>query len=794
MAEDKSSDDLTRELTERINNLESLVREQVARLYALERRVGLPINPPALEPRTPHPDQLQTATPLQPAPPLSPPQRARSQPAPPMTSPAAPAPAWPPTRNAQSPALNAQPSAKRPRASLEARIGGNWFNRIGMLAIALGVGFFLKYAFDNEWIGPVGRVSIGFLIGAGFLIGGELLRERGYKSYAAGLSGGGILILYLSIFAAFSFYELIGQLPAFILMAAVTATTALLSARYDALPIAILGLIGGFLTPILLSTGVDNQVGLFGYIALLDAGVLALAYSKHWRSLNYLAFGATVLMFAGWLLEWYEREKLAPTMFFLTLFFVLFALLAILYNVINRRQTTWLDLLLTLANALLYFSTSYVLLDESYRGMLGAFAVLMSIFYLGLGYFTYSRDREDRLLIYTFLGLAFMFLVLAVPIQLDQHWVTMGWAIEGAVLTWIGLKANDRASLYGSLVVFAIAVFHWVVIDAQNLSPGASTDFLPLLNRRGLSCAVLIASLAAAAWLHNRFPSPAAADEQSIFREIYILAANGMAITLLSLDVNDYFKSSAYRQGVESSVWWESPADEARHFMLTALWAVYAAIMLVMGIRRNLRALRYAALLLLGLGVFNSITANLAFYGAQWHLPLFNQTFASFAFLIAAMACGAFYYSQADSISERERTAMIGVLVGAANIFAIIAFSAEAVGYFDKQLSAATNDSDALRDVELAKQLSLSMIWMIYGGVMLTLGIIRGNALLRWMALALLGLTIGKVFLIDLASLDRFYRIISFIVLGAILLGVSFLYQRLRQRAAEPEAGDDAVG
>lgn len=783
MAEDKSSDDRTRELTERIDYLESIVREQVARLYALERRIGLPINPPALEPQRP---QTQTPVPSRPALP--------SQPAPSLTSPAVPAQTMPPAREAQAYGASAQPSAKPPRASLEARIGGNWFNRIGMLAIALGVGFFLKYAFDNEWIGPAGRVSIGLFIGAGFLAGGELLRKRGYTSYAAGLSGGGILILYLSIFAAFSFYQLIGQLPAFILMAAVTATAALLSARYNALPIAILGLIGGFLTPILLSTGVDNQVGLFGYIALLNAGVLALAYSKHWRSLNYLAFGATVLMFAGWMLEWYEREKLAPTMFFLTLFFVIFALLAILYNVINRRQTTWLDLLLTLANALLYFSTSYVLLDESYRGVLGAFAVLMAVFYLGLGYFTYNRDREDQLLIYTFLGLAFLFLVLAVPIQFDQQWVTMGWAVEGAVLTWVGLKAADRTSRYASLVVFAIAAFHWFVIDAQDISLGAATGFLPLVNRRALSCAVLIASLATAVWLYNRFASTSDTDEQSLFKDLYMLSANALAVTLLSLDVNDYFRQRAYSQGGEFSAWWRNPVYEPRYFMLTALWAVYAAIMLVIGIKRNRPVLRYAALLLLGLAVSNSLVTNLQFSTAQWHTPIFNQTFASFAFLIAAMVCGALFYSQAGDISERERNSMRGVLIGAANLFAIIALSAEVVGHFDRQSLAAINDSTALRDLELAKQLSLSMIWMIYGGVMLTLGIIRGNALLRWMALALLGLTIGKVFLIDLASLDRFYRIVSFIVLGAILLGVSFLYQRLRQRAAETEAGDDAVG
>src|SRR6185295_13380087 len=236
------------------------------------------------------------------------------------------------------------PAVRRSGSDLEARIGGNWFNRIGIIAICFGVAFFLKYAFDNEWIGPGGRVLIGVAIGIGFLVGGERLRNR-YASYAYGLTGGGLAILYLAIwFASQNRYNLIPQMLAFILMAGVTATGSLLAARYDALPIAVLALIGGFLTPILLSTGVDDETGLFGYIALLDAGVLALAYSKQWRSLNYLAFVSTVLMFAAWMAEWYDSGKLWTTIFFLTLFFVIFALLAVLYNVVNKRPARWPDL------------------------------------------------------------------------------------------------------------------------------------------------------------------------------------------------------------------------------------------------------------------------------------------------------------------------------------------------------------------------------------------------------------------------------------------------------------------
>ena len=143
---------------------------------------------------------------------------------------------------------------------------------------------------------------------------------------------------------------------------------------------------------------------------------------------------------------------------------------------------------------------------------------------------------------FTFLGLGFLFSVLAVPIQFEQHWITMGWAIEGAVMTWIGLRANDRTSRYGALVVFLIAISHWVLSDVHEFGYVAPGHFVPLLNRRALSCAVLIASLAASALFYKRYGEEL--EEKSSFAGLLILAANSLAIGLLTIDANDYFEQS----------------------------------------------------------------------------------------------------------------------------------------------------------------------------------------------------------------------------------------------------------
>jgi uncharacterized membrane protein len=588
MPEDHPSQETLARISERLDDIETTLREQIARTHALEQRLGL-----APPPVSHSPKQTETTMVVEPERSLT----------------------------------------REPDRDLETLIGGTWFNRIGIVALIFGVGYFLR-----GWVGPRGQVLIGVAIGIGLLIAGERIRTRGYRSYAQGLSGGGIAVLYLTFYAAFARYGLIGQAPALLLMSIVTATAVLLAARYDALAIAILGLIGGFLTPLLLSTGHNNEAGLFTYIALLDAGVLALAYFRQWRAIDYLAFCATILVAAWWMVQWYSREKLWLTIFFFTLFFLIFVVLSILHNAVNRLPARPLDVGRIFTNALIYFVTCYLLLERNYHPYLGLFAVLMSAFYLALGYFTYTRDRGDRLLISTFIVVAATFITLAVPIQLDRHWVTIGWAIEGGVLSWIGLKAPNRALRYMAVIVFALALLHWFVVDFGYFAFAPDRSIIPIFNRRAFSALVLVTTLIIAARLYHWFRL-----EGAEFDAGFMLTANVLLITWLSADLSDYFNS------------------------------------------------------------------------------------------------------------------------------------------FIADLQASNNLAD-LRDLRLAQQLSLSVLWAIYGGVMLVAGIWRSNRLLRIMALGLLALTIGKVFLIDLASLDKIYRIASFVVLGAILLAVSFLYQK-RQRS-----------
>lgn len=699
-----------------------------------------------------------------------------------------------PSSSASSTASPSSPfassGAKRSRRDLETLIGGSWFNWLGIIAVTLGIGFFLKYAFENDWIGASARVLLGGAAGCGVLALAERLRARGYRSYAHVLTGGGVLILYLSVYAACAFYKLVGVAPAFALMCVVTTTAVLLAVRHDARSIAVLGLIGGFMTPALLSTHVDRQIALFTYVAFLDAGVLALAYFKRWHVLNHLAFIATVVTFAGWAAFYYETWKTWRTVFFLTLFFAIFSALAILHNIVRRRPARWLDITLVVANATLYFVSVYALLEGAHHASLPAFALLLTLFYALLSYVAHTYQRDDKLLALAYVGAAATFLAVAIAIEFDQHWVTIGWTTEALALTWLGLRADVHAPRRWALPVFAVAALHWLTSDLFAITIDASTQFIPLFNTRALSCLALLAALACATWLYRRAPSRVSERERDAITSAFTFTCVALVLVLLTADANDYFTQRLARLSEEVRDALRLRVENTKQLTLTLVWTIYAAALASTGLSRRLKFLRFAGLSWLIITAVKLIFADAGFYDAAWHAPLFNQTFAAFAVFVLAVWYVARAYARAAGIDEEERRIATVMLTIVGNLFAVAALSLEASGYFRKQLDERVREGiSPARDLRLAQQLSLSLVWAAYGGAMLLFGHVRQQRTLRLLALALLAATTVKVFFFDLSELEKFYRIVSFIALGVVLLAVSFLYQQRQRRAREAEVG-----
>lgn len=520
--------------------------------------------------------------------------------------------------------------------NLEARIGAHWLNRIGIAAVLIGVSYFLKYAFENGWIGPAGRIAIGLIAGIAVVLWSERFRSRGYRIFSYSLKAVGIGTLYLSLWASFQVYHLMPPEVVFACMLVVTFSTCVLALAQDAEILAVFAIAGGFATPVLLSTGVNREFALFSYVLLLDFGILVLVIFKPWRRLLWLGFAGTLILYLAWYLEFYNRSQITPTLTFATLFFVIFAT-APLFMLRQEHGQGGMPLALAFVNAATYFLLSYAMISEISTTEMAWFSLALAAVYLALHRLR-PRSAEpaaEQNLRLMHLALAIGLVTVAIPIRLEEHWITIGWFVEAAVLLWIGQRINS---------------------------------------------------------------------------------------------------------------------DLLHVFALTAL---------ALGVGRLL--------------FFDN------FHPTQL---IFNLRMAVYAVAVAVLA----FVSYTTSKRQNRRWRKVGdVAMVAMNVLALVALSREVADYYSRQFSAMRGVPDngwglgawqQIRSIEIARDFTYSALWMAYGAVLIMIGFWRSSAFVRWQALVLIAATTGKVFVHDVFELDRGYRILSFVVLGILLLAISFAYQR----------------
>jgi uncharacterized membrane protein len=322
----------------------------------------------------------------------------------------------------------------------------------------------------------------------------------------------------------------------------------------------------------------------------------------------------------------------------------------------------------------------------------------------------------------------------------------------------------------------------------------AATWHLPIVNQTFMAYALLVAALAFGAWLYGRSLAVDLRERRAMV-PILIGSANVLALTALSLEVIGYYDRSMTSLPLSTfdpdAIF--RPFQEGKIFTLAVVWTIYGTYAFMVGVGRSSRAWRWGGLLLLVVTT-PLVFANLSYYDAPWHAFVFNRTMGVFAVFVVALWLVVRAYARSSEAFE-EAAVVHHVAIVAANVLAVIALSAQAAGYYEAKIAEefgrgaaaalAADASPELRNLELAKQLSLSVVWALYASGLLVAGQIRRLRLLRVMGLALLSVTALKVFIWDLSSLDRAYRIISFIMLGAILLVVSYFYQRSQHPVEE---------
>lgn len=375
-------------------------------------------------------------------------------------------------------------------------MGGNLVARIGVVILFFGVAFLLKHAYETYHM-PIELRLTGVALGAvALLIVGWRLRES-RAGYALALQGGGVGLLYLTIFAAFRLYELLPALPAFALLFGVAALAAMLAVLQDARVLAVLGAAGGFLAPILASTGDGSHVLLFGYYAVLNAGILAIAWFKAWRVLNLTGFVFTFGIAGMWVHATYQPEQFASTQPFLLLFFLMYVAIAVLFaRRGGDRNARVMDGTLLFGVPLLGFAMQLKLVESFEYGAAWS-ALALGLFYLLLTRYLLRRDAAN-LMPQALLAIGVVFATLAIPLAFDGRWTSAAWAVEGAGILWVGIRQKRLAAwAFGAALQILAGVFY-----LSDFAPAAGE--MPLLNSIFLGALLLALSGLFCAWMLDR--------------------------------------------------------------------------------------------------------------------------------------------------------------------------------------------------------------------------------------------------------------------------------------------------
>ncbi len=525
--------------------------------------------------------------------------------------------------------------------SMEFAVASNWLLRLGVVILVMGIGFFLKYSIDNGWIAPSARVALSIMAGVGLVVGGARLLGSRYHLMGHGLIGGGIATLYFSMFAAFNFYHLIGVNLAFSLMALITVAAGVMAVRFDSLLIAVLGIIGGYGTPILLSTGEANFVGLFSYVLLLGCGILGISLKKNWHLLNYLGFACTYGLFDASMRD-YQRGEFWNVMPFLAAFFVLYSTTLFLFNVVQRTKSTLLELIGLLLNAGVFFAASYLLVGESY-GQRGVAVVTLGLtaFYAAHVDFFLVRRVADRELMLSFMGLAVFFLAVTIPLVISSEWITVSWAIQALAMLWLADKLKSEFLRQVSYLLYGLVLFRFGFIDLPGqytlALPGAGEVplgvYLLRLLERLVVFGVPIASIAGAFYMLKTPGAPGllavdkANDVSRWVQTDWALRCSailvlGMTFVFLTFELNTFLSQylPALRPGG-----------------ISILWSLFALGLILGGIHKSAGSLR-----LTGLGVFTIVGFKI-FFSDLASLDQFYRVIA-FVLLGVLILCGAFLY------------------------------------------------------------------------------------------------------------------------------------------------------
>lgn len=682
-------------------------------------------------------------------------------------------------------ARTAAPAGKKaPALNWEKFIGENLINKIGIVILVIGIIIGAKYAIDKDLISPATRIITGYVLGLGLLGFAYRLKTK-YHNFSAVLLSGAMTSLYFLTYAAYAHYHLLSLTIAFGLMLLFTIFTVLAALKYDKEIISILGMVGAYALPVLLGEDTGTPVLLLSYMAIINLGIYYIVYRKHWYSSHLLASVISWLV----LLTWYilhDHTQHKPALFgFAILFFLLSVLTLILLFRARPEKPHKLVMLSLILNALCFFATGYLLTEALSKdvSLTGLFTIANATFYLSVCYY-FHKQQARQTAFYLFLGLGLSFLTISIPIQLDGYFVTILWLTESLLFLW---TARKKALPFLEKLSYIVFVLGCISIMADWFTPAFYTRTLrqwSLLNAPALSSIAAGTLVLGHAWIIKKHPDAVTA-RQPVLSLIYTICGAVILYITGTMEITGHTalqRMLAFRQ---YSLRDQQLADTFYQYYtsLSATWLlVYNFLFLSV---TSLLVLRYAkhragAALQLGLnylllliflviGLYNISELREHFlvpeHRAAFHISgiwlMWRYTCIALAVLILFLnsRLQQRYYPEKGI---RQAAALAAYATG------IWMLSSELIQWLD------------MAGYNHTYKLGLSILWGTCSLYLIYKGIFKSRPYIRIAAMVLFGVTLLKLFFYDLAHLNTLSKTIIFIILGILLLIISFLYNKYR--------------
>lgn len=655
---------------------------------------------------------------------------------------------------------------------LEKFIGENLANKIGIAILVIGIGFFVKYAIDQDWINEIGRVFIGILCG-GILLGiAHWLRHR-FAAFSSVLVGGGIAVLYLTIAIAFHEYAIFSQTTAFIIMVFITGFAIVFSLAYNRVELAVLAILGGFASPFMVSTGEGNYVVLFIYILILDTGMLVLSYYKKWNLVYLVSFVFTVILFGSWMSVQFDENKPGMTggaLAFATLFYLEFFAMNIINNLKERVPFKGIEFAMLLSNTFLYYSAGMFVLSFPggyvYRGL---FTIGLAVFNFVFTFLLFKNARVDRRLIFLLIGLVLTFVSLAAPVQLEGNYITLFWAAEALLLLWLSHKSGIRLMTIGSVIVTALMVFSLVMDWWQIYNGFEETKRMLFLNKGWITTMFVVVSMFMTIRLWRE--EDKVVVSAATYRTILTVAA------VIILYIGNLLEVD-YQAGFAFDAWTSVE-------IVKGCYNMFFVLMLLVFQKRIVNTT--AATNLFPFWGVVAVLAYLAFYhgvirDARYDYLVGNGEATGFmlhyvlvVLLLASCAWSIAGFRAQPEFGKRTYHAYSWFYM----TFFIVLASAE----LDHAVLMTTYspDADMYHLLEQNQKIGYPILWGLSSFVLISVGLKWKIRHLRVISLTLFLITLLKLFIIDIRGISEGGKIAAFISLGVLLLIVSFMYQRLKK-------------